>query len=100
MSGEKWRPISTASRGARIVRRDGNHEHGEYVLVYPFFGEVVRAHWWQYREPDGQIDSCNFLTDGGNACFPTHWMPIPEPPEKEELNQAERDSSGPGSTGR
>ena len=37
---------------------------------------VFRARWWSHS--DG---TSNFLDDGGRACYPSHWMPLPPPPE-------------------
>ena len=83
-----WRDISTAPKN--IVSRKkslfGNTyaEHGPYILGYPVLGGgVARVRWWQssdWQKP-GNERFRNFLEDGGNAAHPTHWMPLPEPPE-------------------
>lgn len=70
-----WQPIETASKDA--VRADGADRYGKRVLVWwPNVLEPVCANWW-FR---ADRPSCNFLTDGGRACYPTHWMPLPAAP--------------------
>lgn len=71
-----WKPIETAPRKSEWIS-DG-HGYGRYILAYPVFGEVARVHWWQ-SQYDPKV--CNFLEDGGNAVHPTHWMPLPDPPD-------------------
>jgi hypothetical protein len=75
-----WQPIETAPR--TITSRFGNSEYSCCFLAYPVHGDVARVRWWQsaseeHREKGYQ----NFLADGGTACHPTHWMPLPEPPQ-------------------
>ena len=77
----EWQPIETAPKNIAWRTGDG-HEYGNYILAYPYFGEVVRVRWWQCPEPDGTVKSCNFLTDGGNSCYPDFWMPLPKPPKR------------------
>lgn len=74
----KWQPIETAPK--EITAHFENHEYGAYIMAWPVGGGVGRARWWQWRNGDGRIDGSNFIADGGNACYPTHWMPLPEPP--------------------
>lgn len=70
-----WQPIETAPKA--IIRTDGMHDYGERILAWPCFGEVMRVRWWQTNQ-GGQAS--NFICDGGNAVRPTHWMPLPPPP--------------------
>jgi hypothetical protein len=78
----EWQPIETCPK--KIVSRDDNSRYGKWVLVYPFYGCVVVARWWQWhkRDADGTL-ACNFLEAGGNPVHPTHWMPLPKPPKPE-----------------
>lgn len=77
-----WKPIETAPRKI-VVRYEGATkgyfaEYGEYILVYT--GSVQRARWWQSSDEPERY--CNFIADGGQACHPTHWMPLPKPPAR------------------
>ena len=75
MATTEWQPIESAPK--EIVVSYGKHDYGPYILVYPVFGEPARARWWQTSIGGG---GSNFLLDGGNAVQPTHWMPLPAPP--------------------
>ena len=61
-----WRPIEIAPKD-------------QWVLVYERHWGLKVAKWfcedqWRYA---------NDTADGGyQCCHPTHWMPLPEPPEK------------------
>ena len=70
-----WQPIETAPKDA--VKTTSFHDYGPSILVWPAFGEVTCARWWQSRQ---EKTHCNFIDDGGNAVHPTHWMPLPSPP--------------------
>jgi hypothetical protein len=70
-----WQPIATAPKDGG--HQDDQHSHGPYVLLCAD-GNVIRGRWWQSRT---RIDSSNFIADGGWACFPTHWQPLPQPPK-------------------
>lgn len=69
----EWQPIETAPK--KRVFSDGDHTYCQQILV--FDGEVVRARWWSHKS-----GAENFLKDGGRACYPSHWMPLPAPPER------------------
>ena len=73
-----WRPIETAPK--EIESRVGRNEKGPDILVYDEPFGVLRAHWWQSREPDGNVRKSNFVADGGFPCYPTHWLPLPPAP--------------------
>jgi len=77
--GDGWRPIESAPKD------------GSFILVYrPLAGKsndpVVALkrgvdynnHCWECTVPEGK-EPLNY-TDG--SCFPTHWMPLPTPPEE------------------
>lgn len=71
----EWKPIETAPKG--VVLKDGMHNYGPRVLVWSnSFAEPMRARWWFATE-----EQSNFIADGGYAVFPSHWMPLPPPPE-------------------
>lgn len=82
----KWQPIETAPK--KVIYRDRTpfgdlvHNYGPYILVWPVYGEVARARWWQSSGAADGRNSSNFLSDGGNAVCPTHWMPLPSPPKE------------------
>ena len=64
-----WRPIET-------------YKVGDWVLAYapalgPFVGAQEREHeYWIQDSPNGWLDR----EDMELREFPTHWMPLPEPP--------------------
>lgn len=59
-----------------ISVEDRMPENNDYVLAWsPRYGQVVIA--WYYNE-DGL-----WRTEDNFAPFPSHWMPLPEPPENE-----------------
>lgn len=72
---EGWQPIETAPL-------DGTHVHGlcEYndklfVIPMRFVSDDEINGWYQWgSDPTDYIDG---------QCFPTHWMPLPQPPAKE-----------------
>lgn len=76
-----WQPIESAPK--EIVRRLNSSEYGEYILLYAA-GEIIRGRWWQSMSAEARAEGYqNFLADGGRAIRPTHWMPLPEPPQSE-----------------
>jgi hypothetical protein len=79
----KWEPIETAPKN--IVSREAFgskgshfHEYGPYILACSECDSPRRMRWWQVND---DVPVSNFLGDCGNAFFPTHWMPLPEPPQ-------------------
>lgn len=78
----QWQPIETAPKDQDIRWINDGNEYARDILVWTCSSEVVRARWWQHRNKDGDIDASNFIADGGNACHPTHWMPLPEAPSE------------------
>lgn len=77
-----WQPIATAPKG--IVQRCNNSECGAKILAWPIYGSVSVVYWWQWRKNSGEINGSNFLDEGGNAVYPSHWMPLPEPPSEDK----------------
>lgn len=72
----EWRPIETA-------KRDGTH-----VLLYTtsFNGEWLTIEGWYFSSPK-EIDD-GWETEFGFHGEPTHWMPLPSPPDAYEGKQA------------
>jgi hypothetical protein len=62
----KWHPIATAPRdGTRVLIFSPSHGVCSSYLVYGY---------WQNLP-------CLFMQDEPTAADPTHWMPLPEPPQ-------------------
>lgn len=75
VQGEGWRPIESAPKDG--VYQDGHNHYSAYILVCSgHYDTPRRARWW-FRDDS---DSSDFIADGGVAVYPTHWMPLPEPP--------------------
>lgn len=86
----EWQPIETAPKGSG---KDGPRmvTHPEYVeppklLLWTEEGAVVGYYDWYYHEGYGRGAESGVSawrnTEGGQAYGPTHWMPLPPPPEK------------------
>lgn len=84
----KWQPIETAPK--EIDWRKDGHEYGKHILVWPYYGEVVRAKWEQWRNESGEIIGSSFIVDGGYNVWPTHWRPVPKPPGEDKDTFAAR----------
>lgn len=71
---KSWRKIETAPKD------------GTSILVYNKDGHIYEAKWdtrlgiWRFAVAEQHGCGCC----GGNAEFPTHWMPLPEPPSRGE----------------
>lgn len=87
-----WQPISTAPRD------------GTSILVWTHHDEVEVSSWYQTKgdtyEPIPGTEAYSLVKDkvfyeGWNSNTPTHWMPLPAPPEptltRAEAIQAIRD---------
>jgi hypothetical protein len=73
-----WHSIDTSPKDN--LWSDGQHRHGKTIVAYePRSGRILTCHWW---ETDIGGGGSNFLDDGGNAVYPSHWIPLPEPPEE------------------
>jgi hypothetical protein len=73
MAMGEWRPISTAPKDGTII-----------VLAQRY--DVVAGRWdsaenerYPWRFLDNTIDGLNGYEEGARG--PTHWMPLPEPPQ-------------------
>ena len=82
----EWQPIETAPRdGTWILATRKGEEFFKcrwmtaYTLAEEYGGsacDYIQACW-----DDGDIQTC--WDDGDNEATPTHWMPLPDPPEVE-----------------
>jgi len=72
----EWQPIETLARDFTVVVDlwAGGERYTDCVLRYPTYGprEYVWCHEGRY-DCDGPVDE--------PVPNPTHWMPIPEPPQ-------------------
>ena len=63
----KWQPIKTAPHDrVPVLVYDGGYLDGSDQVVFT----ATHEGWW--KRP------------GGYLCEPTHWMPLPEPPQEED----------------
>lgn len=62
----EWQPIETAPKdGTQFLGWD----QGYFIVVY-----------WEIDD-DVEEDQCWRISYSGDLMFPTHWMPLPEPPK-------------------
>lgn len=57
----EWQPIETAPKD------------GTQILLGKVGGSMIVGFWNGYAWDDGDFDS--------NVSWPSHWMPLPEPPK-------------------
>jgi hypothetical protein len=73
----EWKPIDTAPSNVSVLVFIPDAEHygpGIYRGLYVDMGEGrAAAHWMTTARAMGR--------DCGVGCMPTHWMPLPEPPQ-------------------
>ena len=80
-----WQPIETAPRdGTRVMLWRGFADLGKW-------SEMVIAEWhhgaWCWPDPGknptthGEWTDCDLIEGYEDAKKPTHWMPLPAPPE-------------------
>ncbi len=64
-----WQPIETAPKdGTEILAARQPRQFDWWIMdVVSYAWEDENGHWWQH--------------DGNRAWQPTHWMPLPSPPE-------------------
>ena len=63
----EWQPIETAPKDGTRILTASRHNSGWWLIVAE----------WGGKSPPRWIDS--FI--GRTAQSPTHWMPLPEPPQ-------------------
>lgn len=77
MSDSNWQPIESAPKG-----------NCELVLLNTAAGMIEGY----FRYGDWQQDICECTYDGAGGvvigCKPTHWMPLPEPPNQTQSQTA------------
>ena len=85
----EWQPIETAPRGSG---EDGPSDtrHADYVsppqiLLWTEEGITVGYYDWYYHEGYGrgaEPGESAWRTNGGDRAYdPSHWMPLPPPPQ-------------------
>jgi hypothetical protein len=70
VGGNIWQPIETAPRDGTTV-----------LLYFPDAGksQIDVGYWIEWEV--GDANWSNEWTDAEIDCDPSHWMPLPEPPE-------------------
>ena len=68
-----WQPIETAPFDAVVVAY--HRDIGRFFAVWDFAeGETTDPGWWVLTNPED-------IDDGLSCETPTHWMPLPPPPD-------------------
>jgi hypothetical protein len=78
MTAPNWRPIETAPRDGRLlVVWLPPHERGDGppCCLARYYSEACDPEFWDGDE--------GWLTPEGDYVTPTHFLPLPEPPEAE-----------------
>ena len=71
----EWQPIETAPKdGTEILL---------YVENYCVEGKFIQENKYSWCQQVIEL-SDNWITYNGEVVYPTHWMPLPKPPEKPE----------------
>jgi len=79
-SGQQWQPIESAPKSTAV----GNDVHGIYILGYCPEPDICNLEsaicvvWW---EPLMKKGKGMWYGEGGYEVTPTHWMPLPNPPD-------------------
>jgi hypothetical protein len=101
----EWSPIETAPKGRKIICGFRN-EAGKWRTV---MGQYIRAFTMEMEDDWGDVrdddDGCFYVPEGwyedvysaemaGESIDPTHWMPLPTPPDGQVnfSNESERDA--------
>lgn len=82
-AASEWRHISTAPRDGQlaIVYRPLAHKSGDQPVAVKRLIEG-NHHCWNSTVPPGETPN-NPTADG--SCHVTHWMPLPAPPQRNEV---------------
>ena len=73
-----WQPIETAPKNGRTILVWNGLNSGFYTRAQ----DMGVALWRKQAFPDGQECWCaQDCCDGVTTYEPTHWMPLPEPPD-------------------
>lgn len=83
----KWQSIETAPKdGTDILLAEISHDRGQIS-----YGEIDIGAW--QKEPMSMDEEGNsywyWFTNFGRVQEPTHWMPLPEPPNANPQNQTD-----------
>ncbi len=76
-----WQPIETAPKdGSTILLCVSNSEREPVIVTGLWVTEAMDWSGWPITEPTWREVWCHFqlASDGDN---PTHWMPLPTPPQ-------------------
>lgn len=76
-----WKPIETAPDGVwlEVSMRDVERQPPEWRAKKKRFDRTVRLRRWPYGQ---RITKASFwIADDGFICAPTHYLPLPAPPE-------------------
>ena len=65
----EWQLIETAPKD------------GTPIIVYPNIDVTFWGYTKDDSDPYGWVGSYSYTTDDFNTLSPTHWMPLPAPPE-------------------
>ena len=80
----EWLPIKSAPKSTSVDSPHGKYVRGVYLLGYCPDESVIDplgcidAIWWEPNENNGK--GC-WYGAGGVEVRPTHWMPLPSPPD-------------------
>jgi hypothetical protein len=80
-----WQPIETAPRDGRyvIVGRFGGGRDLRWVKHSRWIAASEAAGLNFEDDPEFFEDGWTDGSDEHDCCYPTHWMPLPAPPESE-----------------
>ena len=75
-----WQPIETAPKdGTKVLVCQATDADGEPIRGESWGVFVQVAAWW--GGDDEWIVYCSLIKDPSVHVEPTHWMPLPEPPQ-------------------
>lgn len=70
----EWQPIKTSPREDGYYLVYATAQPHEHCWLAGYFFEDESGGWWEFSDPKGHPASLG-------AYIPTHWMPLPPPPE-------------------
>jgi len=73
----KWQPIETAPKDGTVILVINGEEEGHYTSSF----QIGTASW--DRSYSGYYWLSNACCDGVSYYIPTHWMPLPNPPQQQ-----------------
>jgi len=77
----EWQPIETAPRdGTEILLCRAYDAAGKTIKPLGIFAQV--AAWWADESDEGEwVVYCSMVREPTLHFEPTHWMPLPDPPQ-------------------